>query len=161
MSQQALINHLVTSLSELDTKLTQLSQTLLQEQTALSDKHFDNIQTLADEKITLTQGIELAEQSRVKACAELNISPDKAALGKWLKTQPKIIQQHIAKLWKRITFLGQKCATQNQINGILVAHQHRHAQDALCILRGVAGPDDYSEKGKQDTQFSHNVIGKV
>jgi len=162
MSQAELINNLVTSLAELDHNLTQLSETLRQEQKALAGKNFDEIEKLADEKTHLTQRIEQSEQTRLSVCADLNIKPDKASLGKWLRTQPKTAQQHVAKLWKRITFLGEQCATQNQINGILVAHQQRHTQDALAILRGVvAEQDEYSEKGKHSPKFSHNIIAKA
>jgi len=162
MSQQESINLLVTSLTELDTHLAELSNILLLEQTALSDKQLESIEKLAEQKTNLTQQIERAEQTRVRVCADLNIQADKKSLVKWLKTQPRGIQQQIAKLWKRITYLGQKCTTQNQINGIMVAHQQRFTQDALSILRGtVSGQDEYSEKGMQENKFSHNTIGKV
>ena len=73
-----------------------------------------------------------------------------------------MVQQKIAKYWKRITYLGQKCTTQNQINGIMVAHQQRFTQDALSVLRGmVSGQDEYSEKGMQENKFNNNIIGKV
>ncbi len=162
MSQQESINQLINSLTELDSYLTELSKILLQEQTALSDKQIDDIEKLAELKTGLTQQIESAECNRVNICADLNILPDKKSLGKWLKKQPKIIQQQIAKTWKRITYLGQKCTTQNQINGIMVAHQQRFTQDALSILRGtVSDQDEYSKKGMQENKFSHNIIGKV
>ncbi len=162
MSQQESINLLVNSLTELDTYLTELCKILLQEQTALVDKQMDSIEKLAEQKTNLTQQIENVEQRRVSICADLNIQPDKKSLGLWLKTQPKAIQQQIAKRWKRITYLGQKCTTQNQINGIMVVHQQRFTQDAISILRGtVSGQDEYSENGMQENKSSHNIIGKV
>ena len=162
MSQQESIDHLVASLTELDTFLTELCQLLLQEQTALSEKQLESIESLAEQKTNLTRQIEHVEKNRINICAGLYIQPDKKSLGKWLKTQPKNVQQQIAKRWKRITYLGQKCTTQNQINGIMVAHQQRFTQDALSILRGTdGGQDEYSEKGLQKNKFSQNIIGKV
>ena len=162
MSQPETIKHLVSSLSELENDLTKLCTILIKEQTALTDKQLDSIEQLAEQKTNLTQKIENTEQIRIGICADLNIQPDKNSLGKWLKSQPKTIQQQVAKHWKRITYLGQKCATQNQINGIMVAHQQRFTQDALSILRGTdGGQDEYSEKGMQKNKFNHNIIGKV
>lgn len=162
MSQQESINLLVNSLTTLDTCLSELHTILLQEQAALTDKQLDNLVTLAQQKTGLTQKIEAAEQNRMAICANLNIQPDKKSLGQWLKTQPKTIQQQIAKRWKRITYIGQKCTTQNQINGIMVAHQQRFTQDALSVLRGTdGGQDEYSNKGMQENKFGHNIIAKV
>jgi len=162
MNQPESIKHLVSSLSELENYLTKLCTILLNEQTALTDKQFDIIEQLALQKTDLTKKIDDTEKIRVGICTELNIQPDKQSLGKWLKTQPKTIQQQIAQHWKRITYLGQKCTTQNQINGIMVIHQQRFTQDALSILRGTAGdPDEYSEKGMQENKFTNSIIGKV
>jgi len=162
MNQQESINSLVDILSTLDTSLSELYKILLQEQNALSEKQLDNLEKITQQKTALTQKIEVAEQHRVGICTELNIQPDKKSLGIWLQTQPKLIKQQIAKRWKRITYLGQKCTTQNQINGIMVAHQQRFTRDALSVLRGtVSGQDEYSEKGMQENQFGQNIIGKV
>ena len=162
MSQTTIIDDFTQILSELDGKLGSLSKLLLEEQVALSQQASEDVENIAQQKIQLTQQIELAEQKRLTLCEQLQIEPDKKALQHWLKDKPAPLKKTIAKLWQRIAYLGQKCATQNQLNGILVNHQERHAREALAVLRGaVAGQEQYSEKGAHDNKTSTHVIAKA
>jgi flagellar biosynthesis/type III secretory pathway chaperone len=162
MDQQTLINSFIENLSELDDHLDKLSKLLLAEETALAEQNLSGIETIATEKNQLTAQVEHAEQLRQSLCAKLQIAPDKQGIQQWLKTKSIRIQQQVSALWKRITYLGQKCSTQNQINGILVAHQQRHTQDALSILRGaVTGQESYSETGAQENKQNQQIIAKA
>ena len=162
MSQHNLIHQLVSCLSELESDLTTLDQVLQQEQSVLTEHRTDELEKLAESKTRLTHQIEQTEKTRIGLCHGLNIKPDKNALIKWLVTQPESMRRQIAVLWTHITALGQKCSAQNQVNGILVSHHQRHIKEALNVLRGsVVGNDEYSAKGVHQTNFSHNIIGKV
>ena len=162
LDQQTISNAFIDNLSRLNEHLDKLSKLLLLEETALAEQNIEKIDVLAAEKNQLTTQVEQAEQLRQSQCIQLQISPDKKGIQQWLKTKPVVIQRQISTLWKNVTYLGQKCSTQNQINGILVAHLQRHTQDALSILRGaVAGQDSYSETGSHENKQDQHIIAKA
>ena len=162
IDQQTIINAFIDNLSRLNEHLDKLCNVLLHEETALAEQNVEKIDSLAAEKNQLTTQVEQAEQLRQSHCKQLQINPDKKAIQQWLKTKPAVLQQQVSSLWKHITYLGQKCSTQNQINGILVAHLERHTQDALSILRGaVTGQDSYSETGSHENKQDQHIIAKA
>lgn len=162
IDQQTIINAFIDNLSGLNEHLDKLSKLLLQEEAALAEQKLDEIESIATEKNQLTAQVEQAEQLRQEHCTQLQITPDKQGIQQWLQTKPVVLQQQISALWKHVTYLGQKCSTQNQINGILVAHLQRHTQDALSILRGaVAGQDSYSQTGSHENKQDQHIIAKA
>ena len=162
IDQQTLVHAFVENLSDLHSKLDKLCKLLLQEETALADQNYDAIKQIAIEKNQLTAQVEQAERCRLSQCDKLQIEPDKQGIQQWLKAKPVALQQQVSTLWKRISYLGQKCNSQNQINGILVAHLQRHTQDALTILRGaVAGQDSYSQSGNHENETNKQIIAKA
>jgi len=162
MDLQALTNSFIENLSELNQYLDKLSTLLLHEELALTEQNLDATESISIEKNELTAKVEQAEQCRQSLCLQLQISPDKRGIQGWLKTKPVELQQQVATLWKRITYLGQKCETQNQVNGIMVAHLQRRAQDALAILRGaVSGQDNYSQTGAHENKQNQKIIAKA
>jgi len=162
MDQQTLTNAFIENLAALSSYLEELSKLLLKEETALAEQELPEIELIADKKNQLTSQVEQAEQIRQSHCKQLSISPDKRGIQSWLRDKPSSIQLQISELWKRITYLGQKCTNQNQVNGILVAHLQRHTQDALSILRGaVAGQDSYSKKGAPENKQPQKIIAKA
>lgn len=162
MDQQELTKSFVANLTGLSEHLDKLNTLLLDEEAALTDQDLERSESIASNKEQLTTKVEQAEQLRQSLCQQLQITPDKAGIQTWLKSKPTSLQQQIASLWKRITYLGQKCSSQNQINGILVAHLHRHAQDALSILRGaVVGEDSYSQSGAHENKQNQKIIAKA
>ncbi|MGD8784110.1 MAG: flagellar protein FlgN [Thioalkalispiraceae bacterium] len=162
MEQETLIHAFIDNLSGLDSALDQLNKLLIKEESALAEQKLEAIEVIAKEKHQLTAQVEQAEQLRQTHCTQLQMTPDKKGLQQWLVNQPANLRQQIAELWKRISYLGQKCNTQNQINGILVAHLQRHTQDALSILRGaVTGQDSYSQKGAPENKQQQKIIAKA
>ncbi|MGD8925567.1 MAG: flagellar protein FlgN [Thioalkalispiraceae bacterium] len=162
MDQEKLTDEFIENLQGLNTCLDKLSRLLIKEENALADQKIAEIENIAVEKDQLTAEVEQAEQIRQAHCAQLQISPDKKGILLWLGDKPVSTKKQIAELWKRITYLGQKCNNQNQINGILVAHLQRHTQDALSILRGaVTGQESYSEKGAPENKQQQNIIAKA
>jgi len=162
MDQQALTHSFIENLSELYEYLDKLSALLLREELALTEQNLDASESISTEKNKLTANVEQAEKQRQLLCRQLQIPPDKHGIQDWLKTKPVEMQQQVATLWKRITYLGQKCETQNQINGIMVAHLQRRAQDALAILRGaVPGQDSYSQTGAHENKQNQKIIAKA
>jgi flagella synthesis protein FlgN len=162
MEQETLIHAFIDNLSGLDSALDQLNKLLIKEESALAEQKLEAIEVIAKKKHQLTAQVEQAEQLRQTHCTQLQMTPDKKGLQQWLVNQPANLRQQIAELWKRISYLGQKCNTQNQINGILVAHLQRHTQDALSILRGaVTGQDSYSQKGAPENKQQQKIIAKA
>ncbi len=162
MEQQALINSFIENLSELNGYLGKLSTLLVQEESALTEQNLAATEEIAAEKNQLTAHVEQAEKLRQSLCVQLQITPDKRGMQHWLKTQSVEIQQQVTSLWQQITRLGQKCNSQNQINGILVAHLQRHTQDALAVLRGaVTGQDSYSQTGSPENKQNQKIIAKA
>jgi flagellar biosynthesis/type III secretory pathway chaperone len=162
MDQQNLTNEFIENLQGLNVYLDKLSKVLIKEETALADQNITEIENIAIEKDQLTAQVEQAEHLRQTHCIQLEISPDKKGILYWLSDKPASTKKQIAELWKRITYLGQKCSNQNQINGILVANLQRHTQDALSILRGaVSGQESYSENGSPENKQQQNIIAKA
>ena len=153
---------LITSLSSLCTQLGQLYKLLQQEETALAENNYSEIERLAAEKTALTQQVEHVDHLRQTICKKLNISPNIDGIQSYLKHIDASSRTNIIKLWQRITILGQHCASQNQVNGILVVHQQRRTREALNILRGHFDIGNrYSNKGAQDSEQPRHSLGKV
>ena len=162
MSFADTINAFLQTLADLEQQLTGLSKILIDEQHALSEKNATNIEQLAAKKFQLTGRIEQLETERRQYCRHLQFGPDKKSLQKWLAHNNVPDKHRIAQYWKNISYLGQKCSTQNRLNGILVAHMERHTRDALNILRGVLSePEAYSNKGSHDTSQVKQIIAKA
>lgn len=163
MNTQTVITQLFAQLSELSLKLTELAQTLQQEQIALSQNAFSAIETLARDKETLSSEIEQLERQRHALCKQLNINSDFASIQTYLNGISAALVTRLEQQWDTIISLGNECASQNQVNGIMVAHQQRHTQQALAILRGISGNSEvYSATGSQQqgTEQQHS-LGRV
>jgi len=115
MDQQTLTHAFIENLSGLSGYLEELSNLLLKEESALAEQELPEIELIADKKNQLTSQVEQAEQMRQSHCKQLSITPDKRGIQSWLRDKPSNIQSQISELWKRITYLGQKCNNQNQI----------------------------------------------
>ncbi len=162
MHNPELVNTLITNLAELNQHLSELYQLLLSEETALVEKQQDDIEILAAKKIALTRLIEQTDKARLAVCEQLGIKPDRQSIQIFTKRLDKDSRMTIAKHWQKITTLGQHCSSQNQINGILVAHHQRYTRQALEILRGsMTNHDIYSEKGATATGTDSKILGRV
>jgi flagella synthesis protein FlgN len=163
MNTQQLITELFTQLSELSNKLGVLAQTLQQEQNALSQNEFSAIEKLAQDKESLSTEIEQLERRRIALCKQLNIKSDFSSIQTYLSGISAALVTRLEKLWDSIVTLGNECASQNQVNGILVAHQQRHTQQALTILRGITGSSEvYSATGSQQQVIDQqHSLGRV
>lgn len=162
MHNPADTSSLIANLDSLSTQLSQLYKLLQQEETALAENDFARIETLAADKTALTQQVETTEQARRTICQRLDIRADIEGIQAFVKQIDASAKTNIIKLWQRITVLGQHCANQNQLNGILVAHQQRRTREALNILRGHFDVGNrYSNKGAQESEQPQQSLGKV
>ena len=153
---------LIDNLTALCGQLGELYKLLQQEETALAENSYQDIEQLAAQKTTLTQQVEASEKIRQQICSRLNISANIDGIQAYIKHIDASAKTTIIKLWQRITILGQHCAIQNQLNGILVAHQQRRAREALNILRGHFDIGNrYSNKGAQESEQPRHSLGKV
>jgi flagellar biosynthesis/type III secretory pathway chaperone len=162
MNTQQVVEQLFAQLSELVQQLKQLAAVLQQEQTALTQNDFAALETLAHDKEVLSAQIEQIEQRRHTLCSQLKIDCDFAGIESYLATISGKLLPRLEQLWDQINTLGSQCASQNQVNGILLAHQQRHAQQALAILRGVSGSEElYSASGSQQSSDYQHSLGRV
>lgn len=153
---------LTDNLGKLCEQLGQLYKILLLEESALAKNNYTDIEHLAAQKIQLTQQVEQTEQQRRIICQQLNINANIEGLRALVKQTNSNDKANLIKLWQRVTTLGQHCSTQNQVNGILVNHQQRHAREALNILRGHFGITNmYSNRGAQESEQPRHSLGKV
>lgn len=159
--QQAILQ-LLTLLSDLANKLGQLSAILLQEQTALTQKEYDALEGYARNKEALSAQIEQLEQQRHALCQQLQIANDFTSIQSFLAGVSTKVATRFEQQWNTIISLGTQCTTQNQLNGILVAHQQRRTQQALALLRGVTGNNEvYSARGSQQVHDHQLTLGRV
>lgn len=159
---QQTILQLLSLLSSLTDKLTQLVNVLQQEQTALVHKEFDAVVTLAGSKQTLSAEIEQLETQRLALCQQLQIHSDFTSINAFLGGLSSKLATRFEQQWDTIIRLGKECSDQNQVNGILVAHQQRHTQQALALLRGISGQNEvYSARGAQQIQDRQLSLGRV
>lgn len=153
---------LIVNLTSLCEQLGELYKLLQSEETALAENSYQDIEQLAAQKTALTQQVEASERVRQTICNRLNIRANIDGIQAYIKDIDATAKIKIIKLWQRITILGQHCSSQNQLNGILVAHQQRRAREALNILRGhFEIGNRYSKKGAQETEQPRHTLGKV
>jgi len=153
---------LIVNLTSLCEQLGELYKLLQLEETALAENSYQDIEQLAAKKTALTQQVEASECIRQTICDRLNIRANIDGIQAYIKDIDATAKIKIIKLWQRITILGQHCSSQNQLNGILVAHQQRRAREALNILRGhFEIGNRYSKKGAQESEQPRHTLGKV
>ena len=159
---QQTILQLLSLLNDMADKLGQLALILQEEQTALVQKEFTALETHARNKETLSAEIEQLEKQRQAICQTLQIDKDFTSIKSFLSRLSNKVAAKFEQQWNTITSLSNQCASQNQVNGILVAHQQRRAQQALALLRGITGHNElYSAKGSQQTHDRQVTLGRV
>lgn len=110
----------------------------------------------------MTEQVEQSEQARHKLCQQLQISPDFEGIRRYVTTLAQRQRQAIVQRWESIIVRGQRCASQNQLNGILVANQQRRTREALAILRGNGtSSESYSHSGAHQQEQMVHSLGKV
>lgn len=162
MSEHEIASQLHTIFNLLVKRLIEMQDLLQQEHLALIKNENDNITFLAKHKEKLSLQIEQQEALR-RVLLEKHQLP-------FGKTSLEILSRHVSKnaivellrTWDKIVNLSQACSTQNQINGVILAHQQRRTQMALRILRGQCEYNEiYSSSGNKQEQFSQNTIARI
>ncbi|MBI1422971.1 MAG: hypothetical protein GC149_05850 [Gammaproteobacteria bacterium] len=163
MNTQQAVQQLFNQLDALTQQLGQLETLLQQEETALTQNNFDTLERLARDKETLSAQIEQVEKQRQQLCKQLNIPCDFAGIKTYLNGVSGKLLGRFEQQWDKVSTLGSECASQNQVNGILLAHRQRHTQQALAILRGATGGDElYSASGsQQQVMDTQHTLGRV
>lgn len=153
---------LLRLLAALQQALGRLLALLEQEQLALRDKNIDSMEKIAADKEAISAEVEQLEQQRQQLCEQFKIAPDHGGLTQFLHGIPALVARRVQERWQAISEIGAACLEQNQVNGIVVAHQQRHTQDALAILRGaVTSSELYSAKGARSMHGSQHSLGRV
>lgn len=162
MNTQQSIEKLFAQLDQLSQYLLQLSGILEREQTALTQDDLTDLEALARDKEKLSEKIDELEHQRYSLYQHLNINADFNSVQTYLNGISAKLLPRLSRQWDQINELGSQCASQNQVNGILLAHRQRHTQQALSILRGSDGDEElYSSNGSQQVIDSQHSLGRV
>lgn len=154
--------HLHPLLVELRTHLTKLLDLLNQEHTALAKNDTEQVAQLAQQKQQLTTLIEHSESQRRTFFASLNLSADTKGMAQLAQSIARPQVRELAKLWQEILQTSQTCQQQNQINGIVLAHQQRRAMLLLQILRGQTNQTTlYSARGNKESEFAQHSLARI
>lgn len=117
---------------QLSEGMTHLHQALEQECQALSDNDLNTLQSIAEKKRSLSQGLDALEEKRMALFRETGFSPDNAGMQALFDKAPVDVN----KAWTTLETLTKRCQRQNNINGMVVDNNLRRVQMALAILQG-------------------------
>jgi flagella synthesis protein FlgN len=149
-------------LSELSQQLARLQVFLQQENQALASGELDRVSELAHQKELTTNAIELCEQQRRKLLDHYQLGYDVNSMAQLSRHLPRELVRELAGVWQRIATKGQQCKEQNEINGIVLAHQQRRALTTLRILRGqTTHAELYSARGNSLTDFDQHSLARI
>ncbi|MBI3560106.1 MAG: flagellar protein FlgN [Gammaproteobacteria bacterium] len=149
-------------LSELTLHLSQMLELLHIERQALATTDGDAITAVAVRKEATTQAIERCEQQRRELLDKHQLGSDSQSMARLARQLPAHTVRELALAWQTIRQQGQDCKQQNQINGIVLAHQQRRTQTALRILRGqIADNEVYSAHGDKYSELNQRTLARI
>ena len=149
-------------LSELTQQLSRLQDLLQQENHALAKGELDRVSELAQLKELATVTIERCEQQRRNLLDNHQLGYDAQSMAQLSRHLPRELVRELAGVWQRIAEQGQQCKEQNQINGIVLAHQQRRTLTTLRILRGQASQVEiYSARGNTLTELDQHSLARI
>jgi flagellar biosynthesis/type III secretory pathway chaperone len=162
MSEHELASQLRNIFGSLVNGLTEMQTLLQQEHLALTDNNLDNITPLAKQKEKLSLHIERQESLRRTLLEKHQLPFGKNSLALLSRKLPKAVIVELLRAWDQVVELSRGCATQNQINGVVLAHQQRRTQAALRILRGHDGQNEiYSATGNTKDPFNQTSLARI
>lgn len=123
------IHKVIRQLSE---DMTHLYQALEQECQALSDNDLNTLQSIAEKKRSLSQGLDALEDKRKALFRQTGFSPDNTGMQALFDKAPLDVN----KAWTSLETLTRRCQRQNNINGMIVDNNLRRVQMTLAILQG-------------------------
>ena len=136
-------------------KMQQLLKVLLNETTALKKNNLDELETITEEKIILTEQIEKNEQQRIHFLTIRGLNPSTPS--EWLHSE------NLKAIWSEIKDVSEQAQKQNQINGMVI-HGNRHRVQAQIDILNAAPPSVelvYSASGENIKQRNSTSIAQA
>ena len=162
MSELEIASQLRNIFGLLIKRLLDMQALLQQEHHALTKNETDNIASLAKHKEKLSLQIEQQESQRRSLLEKHQLPFGKNSLEIISHKVSKVTIIELLRAWDKVVTLSHNCSTQNQINGVILAHQQRRTQTALRILRGQGEYNEiYSANGNKQEQFNQNTIARI
>ena len=136
-------------------KMQQLLNLLKKEATLLAKNNIDKLESITQEKITLTEQIEKNEQQRIHFLTAKSLNAAEPA--QWLENN-KLIS-----IWREIKELSEQAQKQNQINGQVIFGNRRRLKTQIEILSTSAPAVEltYSASGENVNQHDSNTLARA
>jgi len=133
-------------------KMQQLLQALKKETSILERNNIEELESITQEKITITEQIEKNEQQRIHFLTIRSLNPGEPK--QWLQDN-KLIS-----IWSKIKELSEQAQKQNQINGLVINGNRRRVQTKIEILSTSAPAVEltYSASGENINQRKSNTL---
>ena len=142
--------------------LTQLEQTLENENAALLDNDLDRILHAATDKNRLFEFLEDLEKERHTLLLAAGLDFDSSGIMAYLQREPSPVNDETAAIWQQIETLTRQCRKQNQINGIILEKNRRRTEKALAILKGQSSQvATYTASGEACRSQSRHSLAKA
>jgi len=136
-------------------KMKQLLDVLKLETHVLEKNNIEELESITQEKIQLTEQIEKSEQRRIAFIAEKALDPNEPQ--QWIKGEK------LSTLWQKIKITSEQCQKQNMINGLIINGSRRRVQAQMNILN-FASPNNelvYSATGTSVNPHSSKSLAHV
>ena len=146
---------LETILTVTQEKMHELLQVLKNETLILEKNNIEELESITQEKITLTSIIEENEQQRIHFLTTKSLNPNEPE--QWLQNN-KLIS-----IWNKIKSLSEQAQKQNQINGLVINGNRRRVQTQIEIFTTSSPAAElvYSASGKNIKQRNSNTLAHV
>lgn len=136
---QAKVKTLLVDLQQDVADYQRLEQMLLKQRSLLIQHDSEGLQDLHLEQIPLLELLAQRAGTRHRLLGELGLTPDDKGMQKLLAKLPRPLSEKASGLWQELHTLLQRCQTNNDWNGRLLAGQMELIRSLLKL------PDGYPE----------------
>lgn len=131
--------NLKTLLEQIEIRTSELHQCLIEEHAALSNNHYDNLVTIAEQKKVLVDELNQLDQQRQQMAGSSDF------MSFLQQTDPG---QTLSKQWQQLSEKIRSCQQQNDINGRLLSRRSNITEEMLNLFTG--------RKTTEDTTYGPN-----
>ena len=134
-------------------KLQQLLQLLKIETEALKESNIDELESISQKKIVLTEQIENIEQQRIDFLIQKSLDPNKPK--QWLKSK------RLVSIWQEMKKIAIDSKKQNQVTGLVINGNRNRIKTQIEILNTSSLPAAdlaYSSSGESISQRDSKTL---
>jgi flagella synthesis protein FlgN len=150
------MNTRVTSPAQNLSKEIEAARSLLnllkQEESLLVKADIDGLSQLTEQKAKIAVEMSMLAKSRHAILKTAGFEPTESGMQAWLTSTTPTSSDHEA--WNELLSLAQSGKEMNRVNGLLIAQQLAHNQNALNVLQGTPqGGGVYGPNGQSTTKI--------